>query len=177
MSTSSSAWSSRQLPALRCRCGWVTSSADAMRTASAPCLQSQNREAKASVARAEDDEQWTGILLLSPLFLFTLSYHATDRHNRQASDTHRQAQHAQHSHSAPPTPTLLTPLYSPSPAHPLPACTRATAPFPLHIPSATRGTNSWPRAVDAYPKMRRAALTSGLGCLVHARAVGNTFFL
>ena len=61
MSTSSSAWSSRQLPALRCRCGWVTSSADAMRTASAPCLQSKNREAKASVARAEDDEQWTGI--------------------------------------------------------------------------------------------------------------------
>ena len=32
-----------------------------MRTASASCLQSQNREAKASVARAEDDEQWTGI--------------------------------------------------------------------------------------------------------------------
>ena len=53
MSTSSSAWSSRQLPALRCRCGWVTSSADAMRPASASCLQSQNREAKASVARAE----------------------------------------------------------------------------------------------------------------------------
>ena len=50
MSTSSSAWSSRQLPALRCRCGWVTSSADAMRPASASCLQSQNREAKASVA-------------------------------------------------------------------------------------------------------------------------------
>ena len=67
--TSSSAWSSRRLPALRFRCGWVSSSADAMRTASAPCLQSQNREAKASVARAEARRAVDGhFCCLSPLF-------------------------------------------------------------------------------------------------------------